>query len=181
MLGWILKNKEWIFSGIGVLIAGNLITYLFRKNRSIEKDKGLSISGSNENVVIQAGGSVENIRIGAQSNIVNIKNLEHKFIDTAWEILSCFEQLQIKVNEGSQNDPSGTELQDYIMKLCWTLRDLTRRLVATEKNNVEDENSLQAHFMRIYNVIKKILDDKGGSLNDLESAIKELEIISSEK
>ena len=43
---WILENKEWIFSGIGVFIIGLIIT-LFTRKRKSKSIKMKQKSGSN--------------------------------------------------------------------------------------------------------------------------------------
>ena len=54
---WILVNKEWIFSGVGVFIIGLIVNYFNRKKSSnaiIQKQK----SGS-KSTNIQIGGDVK--------------------------------------------------------------------------------------------------------------------------
>jgi predicted tellurium resistance membrane protein TerC len=51
---WIIANKEWIFSGIGVFIIGVVIS-LLRKNQKKKTVKMKQKSGSNSNN-IQIGG-----------------------------------------------------------------------------------------------------------------------------
>lgn len=51
---WILANKEWIFSGIGVLIVGLLIN-LFKGKKDLKATKMKQKSGSNSSN-IQIGG-----------------------------------------------------------------------------------------------------------------------------
>lgn len=51
---WIIANKEWIFSGIGVFIIG-LVISLLRKNQKKKTVKMNQKSGSNSNN-IQVGG-----------------------------------------------------------------------------------------------------------------------------
>ncbi len=40
MLDWIIKNKEWLFSGIGVVILTGIIGWIFRKRKKGESGKG---------------------------------------------------------------------------------------------------------------------------------------------
>ena len=50
---WLLNNKEWVFSGIGISIIGTLANWLFMRKRPSQIQK----SGSNsENY--QAGGDI---------------------------------------------------------------------------------------------------------------------------
>jgi hypothetical protein len=51
---WILANKEWIFSGIGVLIVGLLIN-VFKEKKDLKATKMKQKSGSNSSN-IQIGG-----------------------------------------------------------------------------------------------------------------------------
>ncbi|WP_373330684.1 hypothetical protein [Salmonirosea aquatica] len=56
-MNWIIDNKEWIFSGIGVFIIGIVITFMTRerKNKSVKMKQK---SGSNS----------KNIQIGGDYN-----------------------------------------------------------------------------------------------------------------
>jgi hypothetical protein len=51
---WILANKEWLFSGIGILILGLLIKQ-FKKKKTLKAIKMKQKSGSNS-TNIQIGG-----------------------------------------------------------------------------------------------------------------------------
>lgn len=53
-MNWIIENKEWIFSGIGVFIIGLIATFLTRKERT-KSTKMKQKSGSKSNN-IQIGG-----------------------------------------------------------------------------------------------------------------------------
>lgn len=54
-MDWIIENKEWIFSGIGVFILGIIINILRKKsNKTTQRQK----SGNNS-TNIQIGGNVE--------------------------------------------------------------------------------------------------------------------------
>jgi len=50
---WLISNKEWIFSGVGVFVLGLIITYFISSN----KDKQYQKSGDNS-TNIQIGGNV---------------------------------------------------------------------------------------------------------------------------
>ena len=54
ILAWVGSNKEWLFSGIGVLIISTVITLFIRHRKS---SKQIQKSGSNS-VNIQVGGNL---------------------------------------------------------------------------------------------------------------------------
>lgn len=40
MIDWIIENKEWIFSGIGVLVISLILNFLFRSRNAKQVQKG---------------------------------------------------------------------------------------------------------------------------------------------
>jgi len=52
---WILSNKEWLFSGIGVTFILGVISYFFQKKSSINQSQ----KSGNNSYNIQAGGNLE--------------------------------------------------------------------------------------------------------------------------
>ncbi|SEO63201.1 hypothetical protein SAMN05192574_11051 [Mucilaginibacter gossypiicola] len=56
-MSWVLNNKEWIFSGIGVFTLGLLIT-IFQKSTKSKSIKQSQKSGSNS-TNIQIGGDLK--------------------------------------------------------------------------------------------------------------------------
>jgi hypothetical protein len=58
MFDWILQNKEWLFSGLGLVVIGWFITWLINRNK---KTGQLQKSGKNS-TNIQAGNDI-NIKI----------------------------------------------------------------------------------------------------------------------
>lgn len=40
MINWIIENKEWIFSGIGVLVISLILNFLFRRGNAKQIQKG---------------------------------------------------------------------------------------------------------------------------------------------
>jgi membrane protein implicated in regulation of membrane protease activity len=60
-MNWILANKEWLFSGIGVFILSLVISILFKKFRM---NKQVQKSGNNSTNYQAAG----NIAIGNQND-----------------------------------------------------------------------------------------------------------------
>ena len=56
---WLIESKEWLFSGIGVLLISIIFTFLKRKKDHITQ----SIKDSDRNVNIQAGDNT-NITLG---------------------------------------------------------------------------------------------------------------------
>lgn len=61
IIDWILKHREWIFSGIGVA-ALSLILTLFFKNKS--KSKHIKQNSGRDSTIMNAGGNI---------NITNVK------------------------------------------------------------------------------------------------------------
>lgn len=57
-MNWIIENKEWIFSGIGVFILGFIFTIFKKKNKKNRSIKMKQKSGSNST----------NIQIGRDYN-----------------------------------------------------------------------------------------------------------------
>ena len=51
---WVIENKEWIFSGIGVFVIGLVVNFIFKKKRR-KSIKMKQKSGSHSNN-IQIGG-----------------------------------------------------------------------------------------------------------------------------
>lgn len=56
-MDWLLKNKEWFFSGAGIFIIGILTTFFTKKNSKSVKQKQQSGSNSTN---IQIGGDFKN-------------------------------------------------------------------------------------------------------------------------
>jgi len=52
---WIISNKEWIFSGIGVFIIG-LVISIFRKNVNKKKTTKMKQKSGSNSTNIQIGG-----------------------------------------------------------------------------------------------------------------------------
>lgn len=50
---WIIENKEWIFSGVGVVVISTIVGFLFNKNQKAIKMKQKSGKNSTN---IQIGG-----------------------------------------------------------------------------------------------------------------------------
>lgn len=47
MIDWIIENKEWVFSGIGVLVISAVITggkYLLRKKCNTNKERNINMN-----------------------------------------------------------------------------------------------------------------------------------------
>lgn len=40
MIDWIIENKEWIFSGIGVLVITLILNFIFRNRNAKQIQKG---------------------------------------------------------------------------------------------------------------------------------------------
>jgi predicted tellurium resistance membrane protein TerC len=56
---WLIKNKEWVFSGIGVAVLAWIGGWLFLRSKSetARKQKQIQRSGDNS-INIQAGGNI---------------------------------------------------------------------------------------------------------------------------
>lgn len=52
---WIIDNKEWVFSGIGVFIIGGFVTWLSNRNVAKRYNRMKQKSGNNS-INIQIGG-----------------------------------------------------------------------------------------------------------------------------
>jgi len=58
-MNWLIENKEWVFSGVGVFVLGIVITCFTRRQKTCGR-KQMQKSGSNS-TNYQAGGDI-NIR-----------------------------------------------------------------------------------------------------------------------
>lgn len=38
MIEWMINNKEWFFSGIGVVVLGWIVNFIFARNRDTSKN-----------------------------------------------------------------------------------------------------------------------------------------------
>lgn len=63
MMGWIIDNREWVFSGIGVLVLSTVGGFIL-KNKE-KKNVSQSINSGNNSTNIQ-GGDNTTITIGAE-------------------------------------------------------------------------------------------------------------------
>lgn len=59
MIDWLTSNKEWVFSGVGVSIAGAIAAWFFSRSRATQQRQS---SGDNS-VNIQAG---KDVHIGSK-------------------------------------------------------------------------------------------------------------------
>jgi hypothetical protein len=60
MLNWIMENKIWIFSGVGIAVIGGifaLIKWLFNKNKQ-DKTINQSQKSGNNSINIQVAGDI---------------------------------------------------------------------------------------------------------------------------
>lgn len=57
-MDWLIENREWVFSGIGVLVLSTIVGFTFKRNQSQNKiesgDKSINIQGS-RNVKVRNG------------------------------------------------------------------------------------------------------------------------------
>lgn len=60
MMDWIIENKEWIFSGIGVLLISGLIGIIncFRRKRSVKRERVVNQSGEKSIYVEKNNGEI---------------------------------------------------------------------------------------------------------------------------
>jgi hypothetical protein len=66
---WLIQNKEWIFSGIGLPISVWIINLIIKKKKNPEKlstSQSLSQSGGNHSTNIQGGKNV-NVTMGEKN------------------------------------------------------------------------------------------------------------------
>jgi len=59
MIDWLIKNKEWFFSGLGVTIISIVVGLIFREKSSLSQKSG------NNSINYQAG---ESINIGNKND-----------------------------------------------------------------------------------------------------------------
>lgn len=64
-LKWLIENKEWLFSGIGVTILVAILGLFIRKKG---EDKNTQIIKSGDNSTNIQGGEKVNINIGGKDN-----------------------------------------------------------------------------------------------------------------
>ena len=65
-MNWIVANKEWIFSGVGVFAVGLVITYFVKRARDANITQNQT-SGTNSNNYQSAGDL--NVNIGDDNNV----------------------------------------------------------------------------------------------------------------
>lgn len=61
MVDWLIKNKEWFFSGIGVALLSWLVAWIFHRKNEL----GQSQSSGSNSVNLQAG---NDINIGSKDD-----------------------------------------------------------------------------------------------------------------
>lgn len=60
MINWILENKEWIFSGIGVMIITFVITLILNKKKENSISQNIT-NGENNSQVINNPNNIDSI------------------------------------------------------------------------------------------------------------------------
>ncbi|MBN1545519.1 MAG: hypothetical protein JW902_02550 [Syntrophaceae bacterium] len=60
-MGWVIDNKEWIFSGVGIFLISTTIVFLFKKRSSVNQ---FQKSGKNSTNYQSAG----DIKIGRKND-----------------------------------------------------------------------------------------------------------------
>lgn len=74
MLKWIIDNKEWVFSGFGVVIGTTLISFVLRKYSDDKKNYEYSQGSGDNSINIQG--------IKAKKNVeININKEEKKDVE----------------------------------------------------------------------------------------------------
>ena len=141
----------------------------------MKQGQSLLVSDTNDSVVIQAGRNIGGVTVVKENKPLQ-KNLEEDFLKTAWNILSCFEQLQHKLQEGSENDPSGIALQKEIDTLAWQLRELLQHLSTYKQDMTESSKEILSSVERVYAAVAQILNSRQGLLQELQSVIQSLSI-----
>ena len=97
-MNWIIDNKEWIFSGIGVFIL-TLIIGLFFKNKS--KSSKLNLKSGNKSIKFQIGESDDN-----STNVQISGNLVYNgitYLDAKQIALNVFNENFLKLSEKAAN------------------------------------------------------------------------------
>ena len=90
MIKWLSKNKEWVFSGIGIFIITTLASFVLKtqqnnsqeaKQNTIAKDNSTVITAEGQSTVVQVPGSSGNIHVYNNSEASNSsKSLNSKSI-----------------------------------------------------------------------------------------------------
>lgn len=52
IINWVLENKEWIFSGVGLLILGSLLNFFSKKEKDVTNDNKNINTNNNQKVVV---------------------------------------------------------------------------------------------------------------------------------
>lgn len=60
---WIMENKEWLFSGLGISVLG-IVGYFLKRNKGKDKSNQTITSG-NDSTNIQGGNNVK-VKIGGK-------------------------------------------------------------------------------------------------------------------
>ncbi len=55
MIEWLLENKEWVFSGIGVALGAAIIGFLYRSRQDSSDSTQTQVSQGNNSPNIQSG------------------------------------------------------------------------------------------------------------------------------
>lgn len=109
-MDYIMNNYEWIFSGIGVLLIGYFVNYLFFSSKKIKKTPNeLSHNNNTNNITINNNLSSENNKLEANSGKKNKDNCHILFIDDQH---NDFKMVSILKKAGWSNTKAIKDLTD---------------------------------------------------------------------
>ena len=94
-MDWIIENKEWIFSGIGVFVFGIIGTFIFRRMKASKITQTQS-SGTNSNNY-QSAGDI-NVNIGDDNSVFD---KDQKQNQSAGDDSTNMQAASIVINQGA--------------------------------------------------------------------------------
>ena len=104
-----------------------------------------------------------------------LKELANEYENISYNLLFDMNRLSEKVKNGTQNDKDGVQIQESINELAFKLRKKGLILFNTIENSylkTKEKEILKNEGEAIYNHIASILNNRNGSLTELENLIK---------
>lgn len=154
-MDWIVANKEWVFSGIGVFIIGTIITILINKNKTAEGSNSATINAnsnaSNATNAQNLGSGNTQIIIAAQTPSVQESKIDMKSKGTI-DITSVKSKVRILFID-DQDFPVVKNLK----KAGWNTD------IINDVHDIDDINIIASHilFVDINGVAKSLSDEEG--------------------
>jgi hypothetical protein len=119
MFDWIVNNKTWLFSGIGVFIISYFIGWLLKSKKKSKNSIQTIISGSDN---IQIDGDVS---ISVSNNNIS-DNFKEDEISLAKRVITYFENRRVLFSRYSEKCPGG--VIDSIVGIRKTIHDYLEKL-----------------------------------------------------